>query len=58
MPYSTISELPEQVQGYPKHAKEIWLAAFNSAMASGKYTEKESFRVAWAALKAKYKIGG
>ena len=32
MPYDKLSELPDSVKGnLPKHAQEIFLAAFNSA---------------------------
>ncbi|MGE5382264.1 MAG: ChaB family protein, partial [Omnitrophica WOR_2 bacterium] len=32
MPYKEIDDLPERVRGnLPKHAQEIYLAAFNSA---------------------------
>lgn len=57
MPYQQISELPDAVkQHLPKHAQEIFLAAFNHA--SEEYGEEDrAFRVAWAAVKHKYEKG-
>jgi len=57
MPYKTISELPDSVSDHlPKHAQEIFQAAFNSA--EDEYGEEErAFRVAWAAVKHKYEKG-
>lgn len=55
MPYDKLSDLPEQVKdNLPKHAQEIFLAAFNSA--SEQY-EQESrwFATAWAAVENVYK---
>lgn len=56
MPYSNISELPESVQELPKHAKEIFLAAFNSAYSEYK-SEETAFKVAWSAVKKDYEKG-
>ena len=69
MPYKKISELPEQVKTtLPKHALEIYLAAFNNAW--DQYSKPEDRRdhasreetahkVAWAAVKHEYeKIEG
>lgn len=48
-----MATLPEAVKGLPKHAQEIWLAAYKSA--SEQYDEEERmFKVAWAAIKTKY----
>lgn len=54
MPYKQIDELPDSVKKHlPKHAAEIFLAAFNSALEE--YGEEETaFRVAWAAVKRDY----
>ena len=54
MPYETIDDLPDSVKDHlPKHAKEIFRAAFNSAEAE--YGEEErAFRVAWGAVKRDY----
>ena len=63
MPYATIDELPPAVRHLPVHAQEIFRAAFYSAWDT--YTnrgligrEETAFRVAWAAVKKRYrKIG-
>lgn len=57
MPYKAITDLPESVRDHlPKHAQEIFQAAFNSA--EDEYGEEErAFRVAWAAVKHKYEKG-
>ncbi|MCF7861315.1 ChaB family protein [Candidatus Woesearchaeota archaeon] len=58
MPYSKNSELPEQVKGnLPKHAQDIFRKTFNSAW--DQYdNEQTAMRVAWAAVKKKYKKEG
>jgi cation transport regulator len=64
LPYLRTSDLPAAVQRLPPHAQEIFLAAFNSAWrsyaASAPGEEEEiAFRVAWAAVKKRYrKVGG
>ena len=63
MPYATINELPPAARHLPVHAQEIFRAAFNAAWES--YAdrcpigqEETAFRVAWAAVKKRYrKIG-
>jgi cation transport regulator len=57
MPYQTLSDLPDSVRHHlPKHAQEIFRAAFNSAL--DEYGEEErAFQVAWAAVKRKYEKG-
>lgn len=57
MPYQQINDLPESIQEHlPKHAQEIFRAAFNSALEE--YGEEErAFRVAWAAVKRDYDKG-
>lgn len=57
MPYQKINDLPESIQEHlPKHAQEIFRAAFNSALEE--YGEEErAFRVAWAAVKRDYDKG-
>lgn len=59
MPYHTISDLPDAVQGsLPKHAQEIYLEAFNSAWeeyVGARDREEMAHRVAWAAVKKVYK---
>jgi cation transport regulator len=64
MPYKNLSDLPESVRNVlPKHAQEIYQAAFNSAWDEynnpaerrGDSTREEAaFAVAWAAVKKKY----
>jgi cation transport regulator len=57
MPYKQIDELPESVKDrLPKHAQEIFLAAFNNA--NKEYDEEETaFKVAWSAVKRDYEKG-
>ncbi len=65
MPYDRLSELPDSVRNVlPKHAQEIYLAAFNSAWDQydepherrGDDTREEtSHKVAWAAVKQSYR---
>lgn len=54
MPYDKLSDLPDQVKDHlPKHAQEIFLAAFNSA--SEQYKEESRwFATAWAAVENVY----
>jgi cation transport regulator len=55
MPYENISDLPESVQSHlPKHAQEIYRAAFNSAWDEYSHDEPRAHQVAWAAVKHKY----
>jgi cation transport regulator len=64
MPYATIKDLPDSVrENLPKHAQEIYIAAFNSAWEEykdpkerrGKASREETaHKVAWAAVKDKY----
>lgn len=61
MPYATIDDLPEALQvRLPLHAQEIYRAAFNSAFAeySGPEQESTAHRVAWAAVKKRYRKDG
>lgn len=56
MPYS-VEDAPEAVQKLPRHARDIWLAAYNAA--SAEYQEQEdgearAFATAWAAVKRDY----
>ncbi len=65
MPYDKLSDLPDSVQdNLPKHAREIYKEAYNSAWDEYKRPEdrqgdasreETSHRVAWAAVKEKYK---
>ena len=52
MPYS-IKELPEQVKKLPINAKKVFISSFNKAYIT--HTEQESFKIAWSAVKQKYK---
>jgi cation transport regulator len=64
MPYNNIKDLPDNIQNVlPKHAKEIYLKAFNHAWEEYENPEKRktdesreevSHKVAWAAVKTKY----
>jgi cation transport regulator len=63
VPYATTSELPPAVRWLPPHAQEIFLEAFNSAWQSyadrGPQDQEEiAFRVAWAAVKTRYRKQG
>ena len=69
MPYSTIEELPNSVRFHlPKHAQEIYKSTFNNAWeeykdakkrrTSSETREEVSHKVAWAAVKSKYKKTG
>lgn len=55
MPYAELTDLPEAVQKLPKHAQEIYLAAFNAAFEQYDGNEGKSHGTAWAAVKEKYK---
>ncbi len=64
MPYKTVDELPDSVRhNLPKHAQEIYRAAFNSAWQEydrpderrgGADREETAHKVAWAAVKKEY----
>ena len=68
MPYDNLKDLPKSVgHVLPKHAQEIYLAAFNSAWEQYEDTkdrqgddsqEEVAHKVAWAAVKQKYKKDG
>ena len=68
MPYKTITDLPESIQDHlPRHAQEIYLAAFNHAWQQyedpknrrGKASREEvAHKVAWAAVKHSYEKKG
>lgn len=63
VPYQTLDEMPPAVRKLPRHAQEIFRAAFNAAWQSyaeraPEAREETAFRVAWAAVKKRYcKIG-
>ena len=63
MPYVTTSDLPSAARRLPPHAQEIFLSAFNSAWQSyadrdAQEQEEIAFRVAWAAVKKRYRKQG
>jgi cation transport regulator len=60
MPYASNDELPPSVRDHlPDHAKDIFVAAFNSAFEEYGGDEEAAFRIAWAAVKRSYvKEGG
>lgn len=65
MPYDALSDLSDAVQGVlPKHAQQIYRAAFNNAWdeyadpddrRDDASREEVAHRVAWAAVKQKYR---
>ncbi len=58
MPYSTISALPKSIRdNLPKGAQKIFRSTVNSALKSGK-TEESAFKIAWSAVKVKYRKVG
>jgi cation transport regulator len=67
MPYDSLKDLPESVRdNLPKHAQEIYQAAFNNAWAQYKdpedrrgdaSREETAHRVAWSAVKQEYEKG-
>jgi cation transport regulator len=68
MPYRNIDELPENTRSsLPKHAQEIYLAAFNNAWEQYRKPEDRrgdssreevAHKVAWAAVKQQYEKDG
>jgi cation transport regulator len=64
LPYASIDDLPPSVRAHlPPHAREIYLAAFNSAWAQydsrdPSQRERTAHRVAWAAVKHGYRKAG
>ena len=57
MPYTSNADLPEPVRNsLPPHAQTIWRAAFNASLAAGN-SEASCAKIAWAAVKTKYKPG-
>jgi cation transport regulator len=54
VPYEELDDLPDSVKrNLPKHAREIYRAAYNSA--EEQYGEEErAHRVAWSAVEQKY----
>jgi cation transport regulator len=68
MPYENLSDLPESVKAnLPKHAQEIYLAAYNNAWEQYRKPEdrrdeasreETAHKVAWAAVKQQYEKKG
>jgi len=64
MPYASIEDLPAPLQVHlPRHAQEIYRSAFNSAWSSygdrdEARQEQTAHRVAWAAVKRRYRKQG
>jgi cation transport regulator len=63
MPYPSIADLPPALRHLPRHAKEIFVAAFNNAWrshAGGNAAEQEriAHRIAWSAVKRRYRKSG
>ena len=55
MPYPKLSDLPDSVKdNLPKHAQEIYQAAFNTAWDQYGHDEERAHKVAWAAVKNVY----
>jgi cation transport regulator len=55
MPYKNLSDLPDSVRdNLPKHAQEIYQAAYNNAWEQYDHEEERAHRVAWAAVKNEY----
>jgi cation transport regulator len=64
MPYNELGDLPESVRSVlPKHAQEIYLAAFNNAWSEYQNAEDRrgdasreevAHKVAWSAVKQSY----
>jgi Putative cation transport regulator len=52
VPYKDLNDLPKSVQGHlPKHAQEIYRAAFNGAWDEYEQDEERAHKVAWSAVK-------
>ena len=59
MPYSSNLELPPGVRNHlPPHAQDIFREAFNHAWNEYGGDEERAFRVAWAAVKSRYRKRG
>jgi len=64
VPYASLEDLPDPIRIHlPVHAQEIFRAAFNSAWAGyadrgDRAREEIAHRVAWAAVKHKYRKWG
>ena len=54
MPY-TMNTVPEAIKKLPKHAQEIYVAAFNNAYKEYGGDEGRANATAWTAIKQEYK---
>ena len=55
MPYQKVGDLPVSVREHlPKHAQEIYLAAYNNAWDEYAHDEARAHQVAWTAVKQSY----
>jgi cation transport regulator len=55
MPYQELEDLPDSVRdNLPKHAQEIYQAAYNNAWDEYNHDEERAHRVAWSAVKKVY----
>jgi cation transport regulator len=55
MPYMDLDDLPASVRNnLPKHAQEIYRAAYNNAWDEYAQDEERAHKVAWSAVKKKY----
>lgn len=55
MPYENLHDLPDSVRDHlPRHAQEIYQAAFNNAWDQYGHDESRAHRVAWSAVKNTY----
>lgn len=58
MPYKTNADLPSAVKGaLPAAAQTLFRGAFNGAMSQSGTSEESAMRIAWAAVKKRYKKG-
>ena len=59
MPYARNDELPPAVRNHlPVHAQDIFREAFNHAWEQHGGDEQAVFRIAWAAVKRRYRKRG
>lgn len=55
MPYVSNAALPVSIRkNLPRHAQDIFRAAFNDAFERYGHNEERAFRIAWAAVKRRY----
>jgi len=59
VPYASNGELPLSVRAHlPPHGQDIFRSAFNHAWETYGGVEEIAFRVAWAAVKTRYRKSG